>query len=631
MKKSTTEEFIEKAKKIHGDKYDYRKVDYKNNKTKITIICSKHGEFQQTPSDHLAGKGCSKCSGCYSPTTEEFIEKAIKIHGNKYDYSKVVYKDSHSKITIVCPIHGEFEQAPTTHLAGNGCPTCSGNAKLTKEDFVKRAKEKHGEDKYDYSKVVYKTMQDKICIICPEHGEFWQLPSNHLRYDICCPKCNMRVSDKFDFIKKSKEIHGDKYDYSKVNYKNNYTKITIVCPEHGEFQQTPHNHLAGKGCKKCAIDSSRSTTEEFIKKAIKKYGNKYDYSKVVYRDSITNVIIICPIHGEFQQTPRYHLHRGTCPNCVRDKSKKLHSYSNLRICCDDGEKPVIVNSGKNKGPLNKSRCKNRKKYSKEEIFKLGQKYETKSEFARAYPSAYHASLKNSWLDEMTHWQIPKRQKPIMDIPNNLIYCYEFPDKVVYIGRTSNITKRNKEHKKIHRHSDGRITKGAVLKYSEKTGISIPPPKVLKDNLTLFQSREEEDNFCKEYKNNGYTLLNIAKTGKYSGSLGACLLYDDYEQILDTAKKYSGKFEFIKKHGGMYSAVKRMGLWKQLVEDVGWKKHVSGKDIYVYFSKNMELFGIFPSITDTIKATKVSKYRIFGVINKKIKDADGFIFSFQELS
>lgn len=457
-------------------------------------------------------------------------------------------------------------------------------------------------------------MHDKVCIICPEHGEFWQLPYNHLKYDVCCPKCNTKISDEFDFIKKSKEIHGDRYDYSKVVYRGSHTKVCIICSEHGEFWQTPQGHLTGKGCQKCAKDKLRSTTEEFIKKARKKYGDKYDYSKVDYKDSSTDVVIICPIHGEFKQSPRYHLHRGTCPNCVKDKRdrkfKKLNNYENS---CDLSYKKKV------------------KKYSKEMILEIGRKYETKSDFSRANPSAYNASLRNNWLDEMTHWQIPKRHKPIMDISNNLVYCYEFPDKVVYIGRTNNMTKRDREHKKIHHHSDGRITKGAVLKYSEKTGISIPPPKILKDNLTLLQSREEEDNFCKEYKNNEYTLLNVAKTGKYSGSLGACLLYDNYEQIFDVAKKYSSKFEFIKNCGGMYSAVKKMGLWKQLIKDVGWKKHASGKIIYVYYSKDMKLFGIFPSITDTIKATKVSKYRILGVINKRIKDVGGFIFSFHELS
>ena len=546
-------------------------------------------------------------------TTEEFIEKAKKVHGDKYDYSKVDYKDSHHKIIIICPKHGIFEQLPTNHLQGNGCPTCFGKDKLTREEFIKKAREKHG-NKYDYSKVVYKTMHEKICIVCPEHGEFWQLPCNHLKYDTCCPKCNTKVSDKFDFIKKAKEIHGDKYDYSKVDYKDSHTKVCIICPEHGEFWQTPHGHLTGKGCQKCASNKLRSTTEEFIKKARKKYGDKYDYSKVDYKDSITDVIILCPIHGEFKQSPRYHLHRGTCPNCVKDKrDRKFKKLPDYEDSCDLSHKKKIKN------------------YTKKDIFELGQKYETKSEFARANPSAYNASLRHNWLDEMTHWQIPKRHKPVMDIPNNLVYCYEFPDKVVYIGRTNNITKRDREHKKTHHHSDGKITKGSVLKYSEKTGIEIPLPKVLKEKLTLLQSREEEDNFCKEYENNGYTLLNIAKTGKYSGSLGACLLYDNYEQILDVAKKYSAKFEFIKNCGGMYTAVKRMGLWKQLTKDANWKKHALGKTIYVYYSNDMKFFGSFSSITDTIKATGVSKYRIFGVINKKVKEADGFIFSFHKLS
>lgn len=125
-KRINTEEFIEKAKEIHGDKYDYSKVNYKNQKNKVTIICPIHGKFEQSPDSHLNEKcGCSKCSKVYSPTTEEFIERCKIIHGNKYDYSKVNYINMHSKITIICPIHGEFEQIAQNHIQGYNCPICS--------------------------------------------------------------------------------------------------------------------------------------------------------------------------------------------------------------------------------------------------------------------------------------------------------------------------------------------------------------------------------------------------------------------------------------------------------------------------------------------------------------------------
>lgn len=102
-KKLTTEEFIEKAKEVHRDKYDYSKVDYKNARSKIVIICEKHGEFLQTPRAHLnMSHGCPKCNSREKLSTEKFIEKAKEVHGNKYDYSKVDYKNAHSKIIIIC-------------------------------------------------------------------------------------------------------------------------------------------------------------------------------------------------------------------------------------------------------------------------------------------------------------------------------------------------------------------------------------------------------------------------------------------------------------------------------------------------------------------------------------------------
>ena len=181
-----TQEFIEKAKKIHGDKYDYSKVEYKGAHTKVCIICPEHGEFCIRVSHFLAGHRCPKCAGNAKLTTDEFIKKAREIHGDKYDYSKVEYKNYDTKVCIICPKHGEFWQIPRYHLNGKGCPKCAGNIRLTTEEFIRRAKEVHG-DKYDYSKVEYVNSQTKVCIICPEHGEFWTFPNNHLKCE--CPKC----------------------------------------------------------------------------------------------------------------------------------------------------------------------------------------------------------------------------------------------------------------------------------------------------------------------------------------------------------------------------------------------------------------------------------------------------------
>lgn len=189
-KRLTKEVFIERARKIHGDKYDYSKVEYTDSTTKVCIICPEHGEFWQVPSSHLRGIGCSIC-GHNSLTDENFIIEARKIHGDKYDYSKINLRNKDGKLCIICPEHGEFWQYKYDHLKRKrGCLVCGGSKRLTTEEFIERAKKVHG-DKYDYSKVEYKSAHEKVCIICPKHGEFWQEPDNHLRWG--CPKCRESV------------------------------------------------------------------------------------------------------------------------------------------------------------------------------------------------------------------------------------------------------------------------------------------------------------------------------------------------------------------------------------------------------------------------------------------------------
>ena len=196
-------------------------------------------------------------------TQNEFIEKAKQVHGSKYDYSKVTYINSRTKVCIVCPEHGEFWQTPAHHLFNHGCPKCADNQKMTKKQFIQKAKKIHG-DKYDYSEVEYKGNKIKICIICPEHGEFWQRVDDHLNGK-GCSKCAGRIKTTDDFIKKARKVHGDKYDYSKTNYIKSNIKICIICPEHGEFWQTPNDHLDNHGCPKCNQSKLEKEIEQFLK------------------------------------------------------------------------------------------------------------------------------------------------------------------------------------------------------------------------------------------------------------------------------------------------------------------------------------------------------------------------------
>ena len=332
MRKLTTEEFIRRVIKVHKNRYGYSKVNYFNSRIKITIICSEHGEFEQTPSSHLNGQGCPSCGGSKKSTTKEFVEKATKVHRDKYIYSKVNYINNQTKVTIICPKHGEFEQTPSNHLSGQGCCDCGiieGKAKnsLTTKEFVQKANKVHN-NVYDYSKVNYINTKTKVTIICLEHGEFEQKPNNHLSGQGClnCVDRSKCKSTTGEFIQKANEVHSNKYGYLKVEYINNQTKVTIICPEHGEFEQTPTSHLSGKGCPECGIIERKTknslTTEKFIQKANEVHDNIYDYSKVEYVNSYTKVTIICPEHGEFEQKPNGHLSGQGCPKCKSSKGEE---------------------------------------------------------------------------------------------------------------------------------------------------------------------------------------------------------------------------------------------------------------------------------------------------------------------
>jgi very-short-patch-repair endonuclease len=180
--------FIEKAKAIHKNRYNYSKVNYVNAKTKIIITCKQHGDFEQTPSNHLSGFNCQRCAKNLKINTTTFIEKATSIHNNKYDYSKVNYLNADTKITIVCKEHGEFEQIPDFHLNRKcGCPKCADNVPLTNSIFTEKANSIHN-NKYDYSQVNYVNSRTNIEIICREHGNFVQVPYSHL-LGVGCPSC----------------------------------------------------------------------------------------------------------------------------------------------------------------------------------------------------------------------------------------------------------------------------------------------------------------------------------------------------------------------------------------------------------------------------------------------------------
>lgn len=317
----TTDMFIAKAESVHGHKYDYSKVEYKKAKIPVCIICPEHGEFWQAPDKHIHGRGCPHCARPnQNLTTESFIEKCRIIHQNKYDYSKTIYNGYNKYVTITCPIHGDFQIIASHHLKGSGCQKCGGSARITTIEFIERHKSIYG-NKYDYSKTDLENRKNnRVCVICPEHGEYYKTPTGHFKSG--CPRCKMsnyHLSTE-EFKLKALKIHGSKYSYGNSIYRNTNTKICITCPKHGDFYVLPSNFLKGTGCKKCAVEAQvlylrLEAASEFEEKARLIHGDEYDYSKVEYINARDKVCIICPIHGEFWQSPNTHLNGCGCPEC----------------------------------------------------------------------------------------------------------------------------------------------------------------------------------------------------------------------------------------------------------------------------------------------------------------------------
>ncbi len=286
-RKLTTQEFIQKAILIHGDKYNYSLTVYEGRNSRIKIICPEHGLFEQIVDNHLKGKGCKKCginerTETITHSKEKFINKANLIHGNRYNYSNVIYANSYTKIEIICNIHGSFQQLPSIHLNGYGCKICSGNNQKTTEEFISKAKIVHG-DKYDYSISVYTNTKGLVDILCPDHGVFKQRADLHL-LNRGCPVCNEPKGEKeirkfltehkieFHTQKKfddCKRLHNLKFDF--------YLPEFNTCIEYnGQQHYKPIDHFGGQEYF-LLIQERDSIKQEFCKtNNIKLFIIKYD-------------------------------------------------------------------------------------------------------------------------------------------------------------------------------------------------------------------------------------------------------------------------------------------------------------------------------------------------------------------
>lgn len=327
-----TKAWIEKAKKVHGDRYDYSQVVYISSTKKIDIHCRKHGLFHQVAAGHISGKGCPKCGGRAAKGANDFIVSAVEKHGNKYDYSSIdlsmniKYKD---KVPIRCIKHDFlFTQSAGVHINGSGCSKCRYDVKRNSTDeFLLQAVAIHG-DKYNYSKVIYVALDRKVKIVCKKKGHtFEQTPNNHITNKRGCPKCCGIGKTTDELILEFKAVHGNKYDYSKFTYKYQVDGC-IICLKHGEFFQNPYNHLKGHGCPACSHSISRKAVEwiEFVASCnddkIDHILNGGEYKIGKYRvDGYCQATNTCyEFHGTLWHAhPAYH-----DPNALNTVTKKLN-------------------------------------------------------------------------------------------------------------------------------------------------------------------------------------------------------------------------------------------------------------------------------------------------------------------
>ena len=231
-----TEYFIDKANTLHSKKYGYDKTVYVKSNEKVIITCFEHGDFTQSPSKHLSGRGCPECARKTRADKrrlkfDSFVLRANKIHGNKYSYEYNELKSGNrTYINIVCPTHGVFEQVVSSHLSGYGCPKCAGNIQKTTDEFIADSRSTHGEI-YDYSESIYSGANKKVKIICPEHGAFEQTPDNHINGKQGCPFCGSSGSYNLTYFEKNKEEktkNAKLYVVSFTSGNENFIKVGIT-------------------------------------------------------------------------------------------------------------------------------------------------------------------------------------------------------------------------------------------------------------------------------------------------------------------------------------------------------------------------------------------------------------------
>lgn len=349
MNKTTFLTRLKESRPDVFDRYVYTDVpsDIPDMLEKATFSCKEHGQFRLSPRLLLSGR--YKCPGCsnedYRKRREDAsMKRAIEVHGKTYDYSQLTYVNVNDEVNIGCKIHGYFRQKLAAHLNGSKCPMCARDAdRVQFSDFLSRAKAIHG-DLFDYDASSYSSVSEKMTIVCKRHGAFQQRAGSHLA-GMGCRQCANESgwTSIEDFIASARNIHGDKYDYSKSKYRGSKVDLEVICKDHGSFWIRPNRHISSRqGCARCWESKGETCIATFLDRSGIKYlkehhvhGYRYRYDFFLPDDGI-----FIEFHGKqhYEPVEIFGGEKGFHETKKRDLAKKE--------LLDDMGKPLIVISHK---------------------------------------------------------------------------------------------------------------------------------------------------------------------------------------------------------------------------------------------------------------------------------------------
>lgn len=419
-----------------------------------------------------------------------------------------------------------------------------------------------------------------------------------------------------EFIKKAREVHGDRYDYSKVEYVNSKTKVRIICSEHGEFLQLPSNHLRSNGCPICAkiatVTKLTIWTYDACFAEAQKYSYRGDFEKGSPRaysvakannwlDKFEWLITINKPLGYwtkervFEEARKYTMRylfskgcRGAYGAAERNgwfkemtwfeqpnrNKPKVWSKDAVFALAKQFETKIEFRKA-NKGAYNVAwrngwleemdwlDASVREPYSKEEVLTIARQYTTKTDFRKAVPNVYNSAQKKGWLEDMT-WFVTARK---YDRHNYCIYVYTDEDnKVAYVGLTIDKKRRHYNHSTGY-DKGGKVTKSPVYQYFQSIYRPVPDPIYLEERLTASEAREKEHEWVIKYQEMGYLLLNKGKTGAGIGSLGSAAIRWTKPKVFEEARKYQSRSEFAIKCAGAYTVATK----REWIEQMSWMK------------------------------------------------------------